>query len=65
MSKRVEMDDEGRLKIARPKVSGKIKLTYDEETEMERALEVDADAYMSELRGQVRKTDPCLFLAHG
>lgn len=51
------MDDEGRLKMARPKVSGKIKLTYDEDTERERALEVDADAYMAELRGQVRKAE--------
>lgn len=51
----LEMDDEGRLKIARPKISGKIKLTYDEDTEREKALEVDADAYMAELRGQVRR----------
>lgn len=49
----VEIDDDGRLKVARPKVSGKIKLTYNEATKEERALEVDADAYMKELRGQV------------
>lgn len=54
------MDDEGRVKIARPKISGKIKLTYDEETERERALEVDADAYMAELRGQVLKAEDWL-----
>lgn len=53
-SSRVEMDDDGNLKIARPKISGKIKLTYDAERETERELEVDADAYMAELRGQVR-----------
>lgn len=52
-SSRVELDDEGNLKLSRPKLSGKIKLTYDEDKETERALEVDADAYMSELRGQV------------
>lgn len=54
MADRVEMDDDGNLKISRPKISGKIKLTYNEATEAERALEVDADAYMAELRGQVR-----------
>lgn len=53
-SNRVELDEEGNLKLSRPKLSGKIKLTYDEDKETERALEVDADAYMSELRGQVR-----------
>lgn len=52
-SSRVELDEEGNLKLSRPKLSGKIKLTYDEDKETERALEVDADAYMSELRGQV------------
>lgn len=50
----VEMDDEGILQMAKPKISGKIKLTYNEEQETERRLEVDADAYMAELRGQVR-----------
>lgn len=49
----VEMDDEGILQIAKPKISGKIKLTYNAEQEAERQLEVDADAYMAELRGQV------------
>lgn len=52
-SSRVELDEDGNLKVSRPKLSGKIKLTYDEDKETERALEVDADAYMSELRGQV------------
>lgn len=52
-SSRTELDDEGNLKLSRPKLSGKIKLTYDEDKETERALEVDADAYMAELRGQV------------
>lgn len=52
-SSRVELDEEGNLKVSRPKLSGKIKLTYDEDKETERALEVDADAYMAELRGQV------------
>lgn len=47
------MDQEGRLKVAPPKISGKIKLTYDAQKETERSLEVDADAYMAELRGQV------------
>lgn len=54
MGNQVEMDDDGNLKVSRPKISGKIKLTYQEATEAERALEVDADAYMAELRGQVR-----------
>lgn len=55
----VEIDDDGRLKVSRPKVSGKIKLTYNEATEEERALEVDADAYMKELRGQVCTCHVC------
>lgn len=50
---RMEMDDEGNLIVTRPKISGKIKLTYNAEKETEQAMEVDADAYMSELRGQV------------
>lgn len=50
---RMEMDDEGNLIVTRPKISGKIKLTYDEDKATEQAMEVDADAYMSELRGQV------------
>jgi len=50
---RVEMDDDGNLIVKRPKISGKIKLTYDADEETERAMEVDADAYMAELRGQV------------
>lgn len=52
------MDDDGNLIIARPKISGKIKLTYDEDKETERAMEVDADAYMAELRGQVGRAIP-------
>lgn len=60
----LEMDEDGRLKVARPKISGKIKLTYDAETERERALEVDADAYMTELRGQVKKLCNDLQLWH-
>lgn len=51
------MDDDGKLNVAQPKISGKIKLTYNEATEAERALEVDADAYMAELRGQVCTCD--------
>ncbi len=47
------MDDDGNLIVKRPKISGKIKLTYDADEETERAMEVDADAYMAELRGQV------------
>lgn len=50
---RMEMDDEGNLIVTRPKISGKIKLTYDADKATEQAMEVDADAYMSELRGQV------------
>lgn len=50
---RMEMDDEGNLVVTRPKISGKIKLTYNEDKATEQAMEVDADAYMSELRGQV------------
>lgn len=50
---RMEMDDEGNLIVTRPKISGKIKLTYDADKPTEQAMEVDADAYMSELRGQV------------
>lgn len=49
----MEMDDEGNLIVTRPKISGKIKLTYNEDKATEQAMEVDADAYMSELRGQV------------
>eukprot|EP00904_Undaria_pinnatifida_P009358 jgi/Undpi1/5552/HiC_scaffold_2.g00829.m1 len=56
-SSRTELDDEGNLKLSRPKLSGKIKLTYDEDKETERALEVDADAYMAELRGQVEQLE--------
>ncbi|CAM9652254.1 unnamed protein product [Sphacelaria rigidula] len=60
----VEIDDDGRLKVSRPKVSGKIKLTYNEATEEERALEVDADAYMKELRGQVEQLQSQLLQVH-
>lgn len=49
----MEMDDEGNLIVTRPKISGKIKLTYNEDKVTEQQMEVDADAYMSELRGQV------------
>ncbi|CAM9437028.1 unnamed protein product [Ectocarpus sp. 8 AP-2014] len=59
---RVEMDDDGNLIIARPKISGKIKLTYDENKETERAMEVDADAYMAELRGQVEQLESQLLM---
>lgn len=51
---RMEMDDEGNLIVTRPKISGKIKLTYNADKATEQAMEVDADAYMAELRGQVR-----------
>lgn len=50
---RMEMDDDGNLFISRPKISGKIKLTFNADKPTEQAMEVDADAYMSELRGQV------------
>lgn len=50
---RMELDDEGNLVVTRPKISGKIKLTYNEDKATEQQMEVDADAYMSELRGQV------------
>lgn len=49
----MEMDDEGNLIVTRPKISGKIKLTYNEDKATEQQMEVDADAYMAELRGQV------------
>lgn len=50
---RMEMDDEGNLIVTRPKISGKIKLTYNADKATEQQMEVDADAYMAELRGQV------------
>lgn len=50
---RMEMDDEGNLIVSRPKISGKIKLTYNADKATEHQMEVDADAYMTELRGQV------------
>ena len=49
----MEMDDEGNLIVTRPKISGKIKLTFNENEATEQQMEVDADAYMAELRGQV------------
>eukprot|EP00903_Cladosiphon_okamuranus_P019656 g18070.t4 len=54
---RMEMDDEGNLIVSRPKISGKIKLTYNADEATEQQMEVDADAYMSELRGQVEQLE--------
>ncbi|CAM9622985.1 unnamed protein product [Pylaiella littoralis] len=54
---RMEMDDDGNLFISRPKISGKIKLTFNADKPTEQAMEVDADAYMSELRGQVEQLE--------
>ena len=53
MSSQVDVGDEGSLGAERPKISGKIKLTFNAEQETEQSLEVDADAYMAELRMQV------------
>lgn len=49
----VDDDDDGNLRMKRPKLSGKIKLTFNAEQETEQSMEVDADAYMAELRMQV------------
>lgn len=53
VSKDEEMDDDDGLRAKRPKISGKIKLTFNAEQETEQSMEVDADAYMAELRVQV------------
>lgn len=55
-SSTVKMDDEGHIVISKPRISGKIQLTYFEGEEKEKLVEVDADAYMAELRGQVPHT---------
>ncbi|CAM9239431.1 unnamed protein product, partial [Choristocarpus tenellus] len=48
----------------KPKISGKIRLTFDAGQETEREMEVDADAYMSELRGQVEQLETQLLAIH-
>lgn len=47
------MDDEGNLIVPKPEISGKIKLTFNADKPTKQEMEVDADAYMAELRGQV------------
>lgn len=53
VSKDDDVDDDDGLQAKSPKISGKIKLTFNAEQETEQSMEVDADAYMAELRGQV------------
>lgn len=55
---RVEMDDEGNLIVLKPTISGKIKLTFNADKPTKQEMEVDADAYMAELRGQVGHASP-------
>ncbi|CAM9098566.1 unnamed protein product, partial [Hapterophycus canaliculatus] len=53
----VEMDDEGNLIVPKPTISGKIKLTFNADKPTKQEMEVDADAYMAELRGQVEQLE--------
>ncbi|CAM9869635.1 unnamed protein product, partial [Discosporangium mesarthrocarpum] len=52
IAKGMELDEEGYLQVARPKVEGKIRLTFNEEKDTRMEMEVDAGAYMAELRSQ-------------
>ncbi|CAN0248300.1 unnamed protein product [Scytosiphon promiscuus] len=54
---RMEMDDEDNLIVPKPKISGKIKLTFNADKPTKQEMEVDADAYMAELRGQVEQLE--------